>query len=211
MQWHQVYLLVYALLFALSFRVKTSVQRWQTGIDPYRFNKSPSPQQRFLQRYGNLVSACWALLIFGFALVPDKMPHWGVPLLFEIPALRTFMLFAAGLFLIGLVTAQWQMGNHWRIGIDQENPTELVTTGFFRYLRNPVFAMILGGLGCIALALPSIASFLLWSMSLTGLYLQVLAEEEFLLQQHGERYERYQAQTGRFWPRIPGHRGGQNE
>ncbi|MFQ5631122.1 MAG: hypothetical protein ACE5I1_20305 [bacterium] len=43
MRWFQIYLLIYAILFALSFRVKNFVQRKRTGIDPYRFNKSTSP------------------------------------------------------------------------------------------------------------------------------------------------------------------------
>ncbi|MFQ5631123.1 MAG: methyltransferase family protein [bacterium] len=116
--------------------------------------------------------------------------------------LRTFAIADSFVFLIGLIAAQWQMGASWRIGIDEENRTELVTTGFFRYMRNPVFTMILGDLGSITLALPCAATLLLRGMSFSGLYLQTLAEEKHLLRLHGEKYEQYKSQTGRFLPRF---------
>lgn len=204
MKWLQIYLFIYAVLFALSFRIKTLVQLRQTGIDPYRFNKSKSPQQRFLARYGNLVSAGWLLAILGYALLPDKMSGWGFPLFFEQPVLRIAALALSAFFLIGLIAAQWQMGNSWRIGIDEEHATELVTTGFFRYMRNPVFTMILGGLGAMAFALPGAVTWLLWCMSFSGLYFQVLEEEAFLQKMHGEKCAEYKNRTGRFLPRFPG-------
>ncbi len=202
MTWQQVALLLLTALFALSFRVKNLVQRKRTGIDPYRFKKSSSPRQRFLERYGRVVSLLWFGLVVGFALAPAHMPAWGFPLFLDNMPLRYAGFVAAAGFLVGLIAAQWQMRDSWRMGLDEENRTQLVTSGLFRYVRNPVFAMILGYLGAMVLVLPCAATLLLWGMSFTGLYLQVLEEEPFLLRQHGEPYQQYLARTGRFWPRL---------
>ena len=204
MGWDRIYLLIFSALFTLSFHIKTIVQRKRTGIDPYCLSKSTSAQQRFLNQYANAVSAGWGLAIWGYALNQPLMEAIGFPLFFDWPALHIIGLFLSALFLVGLVLAQWQMGNNWRVGIDTKHSTELVTSGFFRHVRNPVFAMILGGLGAIFLALPGSLTMFLWLMSFSGLYLQVLTEEEFLLQQHQEKYEKYKKQTGRFFPRFQG-------
>lgn len=204
MRWDQIYLLIFSILFTLSFQIKTIVQRKRTGIDPYCLSKSTSAQQRFLNRYANAVSAGWGIAIWGYALNQPLMEAIGFPLFFNWPTLHVSGLFLSALFLVGLVLAQWQMGNNWRVGIDTEHRTELVTSGFFRHVRNPVFTMILGGLGAVFLALPGSLTMFLWLMSFSGLYLQVLTEEEFLLQQHQEKYEKYKKQTGRFFPRFPG-------
>ncbi|HEX7869361.1 MAG TPA: isoprenylcysteine carboxylmethyltransferase family protein, partial [Chryseobacterium sp.] len=42
------------------------------------------------------------------------------------------------LSLIWILIAQFQMKNSWRIGIDEEIKTELITTGLFKYSRNPI-------------------------------------------------------------------------
>lgn len=204
MEWHQYYLIGYSLLFTFSFVIKTIVQRARTGIDPYRFNKSSSPQQRFLQRYGSVVNTAWLVIVIGYAIDLSFMERVGFPLFWQTPALRNAALFASFIFLVGLVTAQWQMGNNWRVGIDEENRTELITTGFFRYSRNPVFGFTLAGLASITIAYPGSTTFLLWWMSFSGLYWQALEEEAFLLKQHGREYEHYKEQTGRFLPRFLG-------
>lgn len=60
------------------------------------------------------------------------------------------------------IIAQGHMKNSWRIGIDTETKTELVTTGLFGLSRNPIF------FGMI-LSLPGL--FLTTPNALTGLFL----------------------------------------
>jgi len=63
------------------------------------------------------------------------------------------------LSLVWIIIAQYQMSNSWRIGIDEENETHLVTKGIFSLSRNPVFlGIILANLG-IFLVLPNALTF----------------------------------------------------
>src|SRR3546814_12919959 len=56
------------------------------------------------------------------------------------------LLAVAGIVLC--VAAQLTMGDSWRIGVDQADTTQLVTSGVFASVRNPIFsAMALAAAG----------------------------------------------------------------
>ena len=49
--------------------------------------------------------------------------------------------------------SQLAMGKNWRIGVDPEEKTELVTSGIYSKIRNPIYtACILHGFGILILA-----------------------------------------------------------
>ena len=103
---------------------------------------------------------------------------------------------------IGLtVWAQLAMGDSWRIGVDSEETTELVHSGIFGLVRNPIYAAMLVfefGIALLATNLVTTAGLLL---VLAALELQVRhVEEPYLLAKHGAHYRDYTARVGRFVP-----------
>lgn len=103
----------------------------------------------------------------------------------------------------GTVYAQIDMGDSWRIGVDPGERTDLVRSGVFGRVRNPIFtAMLTFGLG-IALVTPNpvaIAGFLLL---LATIEMQVrLVEEPYLAGVHGDSYRSYAGAVGRFVPGL---------
>jgi protein-S-isoprenylcysteine O-methyltransferase Ste14 len=90
-----------------------------------------------------------------------------------------------------------------RIGVDHEERTDLVTTGPFALVRNPIFsAMIPTGLGLVMLVPSWIAIVGLLGL-IVALELQVrVVEEPYLLRSHGRAYAEYSARVGRFFPGI---------
>jgi len=77
-------------------------------------------------------------------------------------------------YFLGLVVtlvAQVAMGRSWRIGVDESERTELITTGPFALVRNPIFsAMFLAFLGLVLLAPKSVTH---WTLPpATGPFLQ---------------------------------------
>jgi protein-S-isoprenylcysteine O-methyltransferase Ste14 len=108
---------------------------------------------------------------------------------------------AAGL--VATYRAQLDMGASWRIGVDTDERTELVTRGLFRVSRNPIFSsMALVALGS-TVAAPSAAAVSGATMLVTGLELQTrMVEEPYLRDTHGDAYDAYAARTGRFVPRL---------
>jgi protein-S-isoprenylcysteine O-methyltransferase Ste14 len=107
------------------------------------------------------------------------------------------VLFAFGI--AGMLVAQSAMGDAWRGDVDPEARTELVTTGPFRYVRNPIFtATVVTAVG-LTLLVPNVLALAM----LVSLQIQVrLVEEPYLRRVHGDAYSRCAARTGRFLPGI---------
>jgi protein-S-isoprenylcysteine O-methyltransferase Ste14 len=99
--------------------------------------------------------------------------------------------------------AQLGMGESWRVGVSEEERTDLVTGGWFSVVRNPIYsAIVVGWLG-LALMVPTWLGFAAPIVVALGLELQVrFAEEPYLLRTHGDKYRRYASGVGRFVPGV---------
>ena len=105
--------------------------------------------------------------------------------------------------IIVCVVAQFEMGDSWRIGVDDSSKTELVTSGIFGWVRNPIFsAMVLASAG-FALLLANVWAMGAFVALVVGLELQVrYVEEPYLRRLHGDAYAHYAARSGRFLPGV---------
>ena len=95
-----------------------------------------------------------------------------------------------------------QPGQRWRVGLDAGTQDALVTTGFYRYVRNPYFSFLLLFQGALCLVAPTALVFCALIQSALLLALQVRHEEAFLLQKYGSQYAAYQRTAGRFLPSL---------
>jgi protein-S-isoprenylcysteine O-methyltransferase Ste14 len=106
------------------------------------------------------------------------------------------ILCLAGLILLFLSLVSF--GRSFRIGIDQDRPDKLVTTGVFAVSRNPIY---------VAFWLVLLGQFLLFSnwillaylAGATGLFhRQVKREEDFMSRHYGQEYAAYCARVRRY-------------
>ena len=99
--------------------------------------------------------------------------------------------------------AQLEMGDAWRIGVDEQETTTLVRTGVFGRVRNPIYtAMFTFGLG-IALVTPNLVACAGFVLLVATIEVQVRrVEEPYLLRRHGDAYRAYTASVGRFIPGV---------
>ena len=125
-----------------------------------------------------------------------------------IDALDTDALHVVGVVLAGggglaVFLAQLGMGASWRVGVSDDQNTELVTSGWFSIIRNPIYsAMVVGWTG-FAVLVPTWLAFAAVVVIAIGLELQVrFVEEPYLLRTHGAEYRRYGSRVGRFAPGI---------
>jgi protein-S-isoprenylcysteine O-methyltransferase Ste14 len=96
------------------------------------------------------------------------------------------------------VVAQAQMGESWRIGIDEGHRTPLVRKGVFGLSRNPIFlGMMLTLLG-LFLVTPNAVTLLVLCLGVVLIQIQVRLEEEFLSGAHGEDYAGYRRDVRRW-------------
>ena len=99
-----------------------------------------------------------------------------------------------GIFLVAVLT----MRDSWRAGIPETDRTEFVSTGIYRYSRNPAFLgfdLMYLGLLLLFFNLPLLL-FTLWAMVM--LHLQILQEERYLPTVFGAAYATYQEQVCRY-------------
>ena len=151
----------------------------------------------------------WAKLGFIAALVAGvAAPVAGLFGLDPVPALDETWLQALGAVvavagITATAAAQWQMGTSWRIGVDPDERTGLVTGGVFALVRNPIFtAMLIAAVG-FALMVPNWIAIVGLVALVASLEVQVRAvEEPYLSATHGDAYRSYAATAGRFLPGV---------
>lgn len=111
------------------------------------------------------------------------------------------VLAVGGIFLT--FGAQLAMGDSWRVGVDPGERTDLVTSGPFAHVRNPIYSAMLPMVFGLALMVPNVVVIAGFLTLFVGLELQVrLVEEPYLRQVHGDAYAAYAARVGRFVPRL---------
>ena len=99
--------------------------------------------------------------------------------------------------------AQLGMGASWRIGVSDDQNTDLVTTGWFSLVRNPIYSAMIAGWTGFALMVPTWLSIAAVFVIAAGLELQVrTVEEPFLMRSHGDAYRAYARRVGRFMPGV---------
>lgn len=197
MMWYWLALIGWLLFALLAFGLRTLVQLSRTGSTGFRGFSGHG-----LERLGGIL---FAVAVVASVLTPvAALAGWIEP----IPALVEPLLdgVGIGLYVLGLsgtLWAQWAMGSSWRIGVDPQEKTELVTAGPFRWVRNPIFtAMIVCTLGLVLLV-PSVLAVAALVALILGVELQVrLIEEPYLVRTHGETYRSWAARVGRFVPFI---------
>jgi protein-S-isoprenylcysteine O-methyltransferase Ste14 len=121
----------------------------------------------------------------------------------DVDALHAIGIALAALGGLAVFAAQLGMGESWRIGVSDDQGTDLITGGWFSFCRNPIYtSMVLGWTG-FALMVPTWLGLAAVVVIALGLELQVRAvEEPYLMRAHGDEYERYAARVGRFLPRV---------
>jgi protein-S-isoprenylcysteine O-methyltransferase Ste14 len=188
--------------YSLLWRMKRRQQQAETGIDPEVIYSDQRPTQHYFARMARLMTVVLLLLIFLHAGGIRKIPGF-----YRLEFFDMWVYDGIG-FVLGLLgllmcwVAQRTMGAAWRVGIDQQTRTPLITTGVFAYIRNPTYSGLL--LLCLGawIILPSF-SLLTWCLVFFVMFeFQVRTEEEFLMQQHGEEYADYCTKTKRYIPFV---------
>jgi len=183
------------LYFSTAFFLRSYLQYKKTGISPITFGRNSDSAHDYIGIWFKLV----LVLVFahGFIYRPAILP--------AVAPLEMDLFRAAGVILtlvsyLFTLYAQKAMEESWRIGIDEEVKTRLVTTGPFGYSRNPIFLAMLVTLTGLFLITPTYIMGVLWILSYLLINIQVRLEEEYLVRTHGKEYINYRKRVGRFLP-----------
>ncbi len=194
----KIFLPIYFLLFfGLAMFWRSYIAWKRTGINPYKLGNGDTVHD-FVGRLFRLTLIVTALIVFVFSFL-EKYYEWLSP----ITWMNSSMLMIIGivllvLALIWVLVAQLQMGDSWRIGIDEKSKSALVQHGLFSVSRNPIFLGMLVMLVGLLLILPTAATLTVSALGFVLIHVQVQLEEDFLAEKYGEDYRKYQMSVRRW-------------
>ena len=188
-----------AAFFLVVFVFRAAIQWRRTGATGIKlFSSSMS---------GPELGAAVALAI-GFATVViaplSVLLGWpGGRLLFSSDPVHWIGGACAAFGICGIFASQLAMGDSWRVGLDENEATDLVTHSMFAWVRNPIYTfLLLSCVGFVAMT-PNVPALLALAAAIVGVEVQVrMVEEPHLDKTHGSTYRDYAHRVGRFVPAV---------
>lgn len=195
-----------AILLALALRTLLVYRR--TGRFPIRLDRGDTIDGVVRMTFAGVA------LLFAVNLLLLRVPSWlGAEPGSELAALYDaagrlewleaapvraagFLLAGAGLVIGAL--AQHQMGTNWRVGIDHDSQTSIVSHGLFAYARHPIYLGFLAVVVGVFLMMPTALTLAAVAMLVVALAVATRMEEAFMLERHGEAYRAYLDATPRW-------------
>lgn len=193
-------LTLYLLFIALAVIVRVSIHFSLTGNLGIR---SPKKNSSMASKISSFVYLTSFLIIFIVAIFDAK---GNLNQLIGDNQITMIAGSIIGFFGTALtVISQHQMGAAWRLGVDEAEKTILVTTGIYKYIRNPIYSgVILFGMGMFLLS-PNI--YMMGCLFFVCLSIEIhvrYVEEPHLSRLHGVAYIKYCNHSGKYFPKFEG-------
>lgn len=188
-------------LFLFVFTARSVHLRFRKHISPITLSLHKKGRLGLVE-FGLFASVnFWAAAVLLHALPLDAQPF---PWLFRFQLFDAFPAKVAGVVVTTLAfaiggLAVIALGDSWRLGLDDQNPGKLVTTGIYAVSRNPIYLFFdLYFIGTFLIN--GTLVFLIFALfTIANLHYQILHEERFLAAVHGAAYLAYQARTTRYF------------
>lgn len=189
-------------IFVLFVIAKTAYLNRKEKISAIKINIfAPGGSKHLFEILMFLSVLLWSFMLLIYFLNKAFNTPFNVPglILFDITALKIFGIllefFGFVIFIIALIN----MGNSWRLGIDDKNPGKLVTSGIFSISRHPIYLFFnLYFFGAFFVSGDLI--FIIFAILLGFvMHIQMLREEHFLLSVYGSQYKDYMENVSRYF------------
>lgn len=194
----KIFTTLFFVLYMLAAFVWPTYRTWkQTGINPLTFGNADNAHDlvgKWFKITIGLIPLNILCLWLGENVYRYTLTAWYL----DNDSLKLLGIVLCVTSWIWTVIAQFQMGNSWRIGIDETNKSAFVTKGLFGLSRNPIFFGMLLTLMGFFLILPNALSLLALVCGYLLMQVQIRLEEEFLAKQYGEEYKTYQEKVRRW-------------
>ena len=98
---------------------------------------------------------------------------------------------------VGLASLK-DLGDSWRVGVIEEQQTQLIESGIYRFTRNPYFVSYLLMFAAYTMLLQNVILLALSGIGFGMVHAMVLKEEKYLEKLHGEAYQQYRRRVPRY-------------
>lgn len=182
-----IYFIIY---FGFTFVIKSILIAKKIRKSPFVFPDKNSVYG-LVGYYMKLIVVLLIFYIFIFVIFPEWYKFFLPILQIDKESIKYFGILLLILSFIWTFYAQKIMRISWRIGIDTQNKTELISIGLFRKSRNPVFLGMIGSLLGLFLITPNSVTLIIFILGYVLIQIQVRLEEGFLMKVHGDKYLDY--------------------
>lgn len=187
----------FIIYFGIAFVAKSVMVAKKIGKNPLVL---PNDDSAFglIGLYFKLTLVLMFIYVLIFAITPSIYQIFLPIVPLEALAIKYVGLFFLAFALIWTLIAQMNMKNSWRIGIDINTKTQLVTTGLFGYSRNPIFFGMMISLLGLFLTTPNALTAIFLILGYVLIQIQIRFEESFLINEHNQDYINYKQKVRRF-------------
>jgi len=211
--------LVVQILLGVGFLLMISVLIYAKSNKEHVAKTAPKPananqestvgQYRIASRIGNMAGHLQFLFVMLNLLLYNFISQYVPRLDFAVFSTPIQLIaFACTIFGCGIMFVAYRVLGANFINSEQRDgriplpaEQELVQTGIYKHIRNPVYLgtyLVTGGWAFLTLDVLVVVFFIIYAV---GLYFTVLDEEKALLKHFGDAYAQYFQRTGRFFPK----------
>jgi protein-S-isoprenylcysteine O-methyltransferase Ste14 len=155
---------------------------------------------------GKNKEASISILLFSVTIaiaISSLLSEYLNKLFIPIPFLSNDYMIYIGMFLLCLnliisLLALIQMRDSWRVGIKEDDKTELVNSGIFRITRNPYFLSYIVLFLAYILLVANVLIIISSLISIISIHKMIMKEEKYLEASHGGKYLDYKKSVPRY-------------
>ena len=195
----QIVLISYIIIFlgfpsALALFNKNARQVLKSFGEGYKEN---TRKWWMFIRMAIILSVLWILIILLYAFYYNSINwFWRISVLDNNPTKILGTVFLC----FSLLVSIWLHSSFLSTNISKDEESRLITTGIYRYTRNPQYLLQVHGTLGTFLLVPNLLTLALWVGTTFACYGLCLEEEKGLLKKYGARYEHYKKEVGLLFP-----------
>ncbi len=193
-----IFSLILFILFLFSYVLNLIILKKKSGIKALVLAKGNKGKSiNFAESLVRISTFLWGIIWLAESLVSNWVTGL-LPNLFKNEFLNYLGLFTVVVGLSYFVLSMLFMKTSWRVGIDKNTKTKLITNGLYKYSRNPAFVgfdfMFIG----LFLTFPNIVTLFISLLNIISIHLLILQEEKHLEAVFKEDYLIYKRKAPRY-------------
>ena len=190
----KIFLIIILALFIIGFAAPLVILR-SKGKNAYGVHGN----FQILERLTPIFFAFWGVNIITYVFITRIYEFLWFFSIFISDLCIIFGFCLSSLGLIIYIIGIWKLGINFRIELPEEE-TQLITTGMYSIIRNPIALGLYVWLIGTFFLIPSMLSLILVIVNIIAFDSKVRSEEKFLKERFGEEYNKYLARVGRYFP-----------
>lgn len=123
-----------------------------------------------------------------FSVFPQWYRHFKPIMVLEHQRLKIAALVLSLASLVWMVVSQNHMRQSWRLGVDLQNKTELISDGVYKISRNPIYVGMLISIAALFIITTNMVTLLISALTIVLVQIQVRLGEEYLTKMHGQEF-----------------------